>query len=783
MRIRSVQLVWFRGAAAQASLETNLKSTVVYGENGSGKSSFIDAIEHAIREGKIGHLTHEESGKRLEKAVPNTHTPKDSLTEFKIVLEDKSEVLVKIQKDGTWKKDSGGANLEQWDYRCTVLRQNEVSDFVLNTKGEKYSALLPLLGLQHLENCAENLRKLPRLIEQESNLKANSGTIEQIAIKRKAAFGEDDNLVIDQKISALYSIYCAGKTAPIDPSDKCRELISAIDKRIQNSSADQRRHIALSDAGGAQIRQTIDAIAGISNTLSDSIEPLISEKLQVLQSAEIFAGKLSEDDVTCPACGTILPSNQLKTHIANEKQRLQEIITAFNERKALIGQLCDATKLLQNSLTKPDLATWVDHLRKGPLSNNLTYLDRVNVESMREKHDALTLADIKNQLTPITEEALRASQDAPPEAQTLSTDKQAATISLEIFQSIKLAEQVSKIGVLNTFIRSIEEKAREEIRQQSLAIIKEISADIQVLWGILHPNEKIEDVRLHLPKNTDKAIDICLKFHGIEQASPRLTLSEGFRNSLGLCIFLAMAKRVSSPNRPIFLDDVVVSIDRNHRGMIADLLERTFANRQIVLLTHDRDWFIELKQQLDGGIWIFRALMPYESPEIGIRWSEKIFGFDDARSSLESAPDQAGNIARKIMDIELASRAERLKVLLPYLHRERNDHRTAHEFLSEIISEAKKCMEMKTDGNFKPHEKAIEAFERADKLLISWANKGSHTFDVTKSEAKKLIDACEEALSYFDCSICRKSISKLDDKNARLTQCECGALRWRYGKA
>src|ERR1700716_1596982 len=125
------------------------------------------------------------------------------------------------------------------------------------------------------------------------------------------------------------------------------------------------------------------------------------------------------------------------------------------------------------------------------------------------------------------------------------------------------------------------------------------------MWKSLHPGEPIENVRLYLPDD-DKAIDIALKFHGKDQDSPRLTLSEGYRNSLGLCIFLAMAKRETDTDRPLFLDDVVVSLDRNHRGMIVQLLEDSFEKRQVLVFTHDRDWYAELRQQLDDNRWKFK---------------------------------------------------------------------------------------------------------------------------------------------------------------------------------
>lgn len=44
MRIKSINLAWFRGAVAPVALVAESKSLVVYGENGSEKSSFVDAV-------------------------------------------------------------------------------------------------------------------------------------------------------------------------------------------------------------------------------------------------------------------------------------------------------------------------------------------------------------------------------------------------------------------------------------------------------------------------------------------------------------------------------------------------------------------------------------------------------------------------------------------------------------------------------------------------------------------------------------------------------------------
>jgi hypothetical protein len=289
-------------------------------------------------------------------------------------------------------------------------------------------------------------------------------------------------------------------------------------------------------------------------------------------------------------------------------------------------------------------------------------------------------------------------------------------------------------------------------------------------------------VTIYLPDGVDKAIDIKLKFHGIDQDSPRLTLSEGYRNSLGLCIFLAMAKHDSKYDRPLLLDDVIVSLDRNHRGLLIDVLLQTFGDRQLLILTHDREWYTELRHRLPSSNWSYFALLPYLTPEIGIRLSQKMSSFDDARAQLQERPDSAGNDARKIMDLELSMIAERVGLKLPYLRGEKNDMRMAHAFLERILADGKKCFQLEQGDLHKPHEEALQRLEEAQRLLSAWGNRASHSFDVVCAEAAKLIDACEAGLAVFACVECGKSIWFADASGAEWIQCACGAIRWRYGK-
>jgi hypothetical protein len=785
MRIRVIALSWFRGAADPVALKLDCNSMVVYGANASGKSSFVDAIEFVFNGSRISHLAHEYSGKYLQKAVPNTHKPRGAKTELSIEFCDGLDIKTEIKEDGsTTSSGSGLGAIGTWEYRRTVLRQSEVAAFIQDTKGGKYSALLPLLGLHPMEIAAENLRQVTKNIESLSNLEQIKKDLRQSMSDRATVFGAISDEEILAKIENLHSKYCPGELTAKGGLLLCADLTNAIEKLSEYLSADQKRYLCLRDIAEIEMKESIEAVRAASVSFAGAADPLIAQKLAVLQQTENFVGKLREDaEVTCPACGRLIKADTFREHVRSELDRLKVIRDTFNQRNLAIGTLCDSIKSLKREFGKSEVRSWRDGLAGGVLAECASRLDAINAEALRATCTEENLREVEEKLLPLIGAAASASVEAPVDVSQLWEDKRLVDAARGTLAASERAAEAKRAETLIFLCENLEHATREEIRRRSTAVIAEISDDIRDMWAILHPDESIEDVRLHVPETADKAIDIRLKFHGKDLDSPRLTLSEGYRNGLGLCVFLAMAKRDSANDRPVFLDDVVVSLDRNHRGMIVELLRTYFASRQVVILTHDRDWYTELRQQLDDGAWTFKTLLPYDTPETGIRWSDKSTTFGDAYAHVKERPDSAVNDARKIMDVELALIAEGLKISLPYLRFEKNDRRTAHEFLERLIADGKKCFHRRVGANYTVYEDAIAALKQADQLLITWANRGSHGFDVVPSEAIKLIQICEKALGCFICESCGKKLWSLDAATQEWVQCHCGNMRWRYGKA
>ena len=785
MRIDAICLSWFRGAADPVTLELGSKSMVVYGVNGSGKSSFVDALEYVLNDGKIGHLAHEYSGKRQEKALPNTHRPQGAKTELRIRFKDDSEFKTEIKQGGSSSIESGAEAVAvgSWDYRRTVLRQDEVAKFIHDTKGGKYSALLPLLGLHHMEVAAENLRKLANSVEEQSKLRDTKIGLQSAKLKRNEKFGTDSDEQIVERIQTLHMAYCGDKTGTKDALSRCTEIAFAIEARIAAFSADQKRHVILQDVAALKLTNDVSAVRTYSGQLAGAVEPLIAERLEVLQSTGSFVDKLGdEQEVRCPACGRFITVKSFQDHVVTERERLQEIIKIFERRKTAINKLSDTLKSLKSSLGKSDVASWQDEITTGPLTESFLYLKNIDADALRTSCTEADLEKIESNLLPLIRAAKSATQDAPPDVQELSANKQVAEAAAAALAASVQAAVVAHAEDLVSFVKALEQGVREEIKVRSEAVISNVSADVQAMWAVIHPDKAIEGIHLYLPDDADKAVEIGLKFYGVQQDSPRLTLSEGYRNGLGLCIFLAMAKREERHDRPLFLDDVVVSLDRNHRGMIVELLKKDFDKRQVVILTHDRDWYTEMRHQLDEKHWVFKALLPYQTPNVGIRWSHKTTTFEDARAHLKDRPDSAANDARKIMDVELALIAERLRIRLPYLRGDKNDRRIAHEFLQRLVADGEKCFQKRSGDVYEGYTDALEALDAARRRLESWGNRGSHSFDVEPAEASKLIDICETALDSFKCTACSKNLWFADSAGPEWVQCGCGQMRWRYGK-
>jgi energy-coupling factor transporter ATP-binding protein EcfA2 len=783
MRIKRIELSWFRGAAENGSLDTDLKSVVVYGSNGSGKSTFVDSLEYLINKGLIAHLAHEYSGSNQEKGVRNTQAPADKLSKCSVTFEDNSFISAEIQPSGASEISSNPTDLktaiQSWDVKNHILRQDEVARFIHCSKGEKYSTLLPLLGLSELEYAAENLRQIKLRVSAVSGIESNKGRIQQLILEASGHLTSLDESEVQNKLNEIARKYGIEKPAN-EISSLSGQLTTKINSLLNSLEPLQTRHVITKQIVNENIAQKLGDMTSADNQAETQVDASIDNRISVLDSTEKYVSLITDHSVVieCPACGQKVLGSQLAEHVTKELEKLKELRKVTNvakeKRRALAVSLQNVIEHCANQAFR----SWVMSPGQEDLLATIEELTKLDIPANGSKWKTETLARALILFPKFQSTLEMEAKNMPSPINELVNDRDLVNLCAKMPLLYDLQKDVNRVAVLMKGLEESEGLVRREIRNKTRQILATISDRVKLLWSELHPNEPIGNVSLCTHGEQDKTIDVSLNFFGTEQQSPRLTLSEGYRNSLGLCIFLALTK-LNPDGGPIFLDDIVSSLDREHRGMLADLILKNFNDRQIILFTHDREWYTELRYRMPSTQWKFLALRPWDSPVIGLRWSSSADTFDDARALLDLDAEACGNRTRAIMDMHLAIAAEKLEVQLPYLRGDKNDHRTGVDFLKRIIRDAPNRLKKKEGDVWVPYATPIIDWQNAENLLVAWGDRASHTGSLTKVEAERLIEACQKALAHFRCDLCGTHIWTARQSSNDRSQCTCGSLQWR----
>jgi recombinational DNA repair ATPase RecF len=140
-------------------------------------------------------------------------------------------------------------------------------------------------------------------------------------------------------------------------------------------------------------------------------------------------------------------------------------------------------------------------------------------------------------------------------------------------------------------------KAAAGIRDDRFAPIAEKSASI---WERLRQQSHVELGRIQLTGDgTRRRVVLDVTVDGVAGAALGV-MSQGELHSLALSLFVPRATLDESPFRFIVIDDPVQSMDPSRVDGLARVLERASADRQVVVFTHD-DRLPEAVRRLDVG--------------------------------------------------------------------------------------------------------------------------------------------------------------------------------------
>ena len=755
---------------------------MVYGPNASGKSCFTDALEYILGGGRVAHLSHEYSGHYQQRGVRNTHTPEGQPSQVSIAFVGDRTLRADIQPDGLHTiiatPEELKTEVEQWQPNELILRQDGLVEFITQQKGERYSALVPLFGLTALETAADNMRRLAQDVRTRSMLAADRQRITTLTASAENTFESTEPAVVRQKLGARWNRYSQGEM-PTELGAVVERLRVELNNRLARARPDLRLHIHLEGIYGEDLATKISEAITTRERANTLVDDLLDAKLPILQRAEDFLDAIPphQTEIGCPACGRAVGVSDFREHVRDELGTLSDARAARDAAEEARRVFVRSLQNVQRLLRENEVSDWIEASKAGQASEAVlnadprTLADGVGIEPLQQ---------IQPHIKAIQERAAQKIKIAPADTTELRTDLETITCAQDMLGVHDLEVAGCRIETVLTALESSQEALREAIVRRTEAVVTEISSDVQQLWSVLHPNDQITDIQLCMPEGSDRAIDISLIFYGKEQPSPRNTLSEGKRNSLGLCIFLALLLREERQDWPVVLDDVVSSFDREHRGLMVDVLTQHFADRQVLLFTHDREWFGELRRLLPHDRWDFVRLGLWTDPQSGLRVLDANHKFEDALELATTSCEAAANRARAVMDAELAFCAERLRLPMPFRRGDRNDYREAASFVRGLISASRSRFKVKDNGSWVAFDAPYDAWQDTLGLLITWANRGSHAGEVVMGEVTRLIESCERFLSMFNCDECGCPVWQTDDERHKFVQCRCGKLRWKY---
>jgi hypothetical protein len=212
-------------------------------------------------------------------------------------------------------------------------------------------------------------------------------------------------------------------------------------------------------------------------------------------------------------------------------------------------------------------------------------------------YDDLLLHD--QPLEPLDAKARQLWTAMLPCVQTLAARRQADQKSINQRNAVKghLDTHIEKLKTAGSFSGLLKKlnKALAIVSLQRKAyvegILLAISSEVEKLYTKLHPGEGIGKMRFYLKPNVIGSLEFDARFQSATEIPPQAYYSESHLDTLGICVFLALAKHFMTDNTIVVLDDVVTSVDGPHLDRFMQLLHDEAPNfNQVIVTTHYRPW-------------------------------------------------------------------------------------------------------------------------------------------------------------------------------------------------
>lgn len=610
-RISAIDLKAFRGVRDEV-IELAGKSLFILGENGSGKSSIIDALEFFFT-GTVSHLEGVQS-LSTKRHAPHVHLAPESLG-VAIRFQGFDELPTRTLKTApTTSKALGPSFLAAASSRF-ILRRQQLLAFLLEQAAPRYQQLARLIGADELD-AVETAWK-SAVDAAETRYGGLLARVDEAQKSLEGLFGKLGSLSEDVILAALNARLVSLAQVPLSSLAEAESRkLAILGEAGHRERAEQSVQFARLRTASESVVRRLKALTGHAS-LWEGVTSLQTEaaKLRelrfrdVLRQAKVLVEEYDLD--TCPVCEQpieavdvadqltrrLFVSEALGERLVEVQKRIrslrEDLQTLGREARTLRTAIEQDESLVHQhaALTAADL--WCDEF-VGRLGRDVHEIDL-------GKHSAFVEAEVLAVLSQACGDlhsSLTRRIDALAETAADKRIIQAIdllTRTADAYHSLRSsADEAVLARKTSESLRYIYETLVDVKKMRIQAIYDELEADIGRYYDLIHPAETHGDVRLEVVTTKRGSAEIKMGFAGKGDLDPRAYNSEAHLDSLGLCIFLAFVKHFNKGIPYLALDDVVSSVDASHRGRICKLLFTEFPSHQLFVTTHDAMWFEQL---------------------------------------------------------------------------------------------------------------------------------------------------------------------------------------------
>jgi recombinational DNA repair ATPase RecF len=585
-----VTVAGFRGIGPKATLHLRPQNglTLVVGRNGSGKSSFAEAIELALT-GDSQRWA--ERNSIFRDGWRNLHTSAPCEIDL-IARLDGVAAPVRIRR--SWADDAtdpGQAEISQPDdlgwrqpmdtYR-PFLTANDLGRLMSSRPSELFDAMAPLLAIEPITDAETRLKNLRKIYDDRAKAVRAGRTAVRAALEA----------VDDDRARAAAELL-----TPARPDLDAIDQLLSNDDETNPAIASYRKIAASTDpASPEDVAAIAERLVASTSTLA-TLPVAENDLTRLLQMAVDHYRQ--HGDGTCPVCGTgQLDQDWLDTAEAKLGQTRRAADARREADEAARSARRDAARLLAFTIDLPagteelpadvrdELATAVHGWRSVTADTDPQLL----ADHLRSSYAALQTATERARDAAAT--WLRTRHDAWRE--------HAADLQNWLSAARQARQEEDVLGLLKTALTWIK-PAIAELRTAQLAPFANQS---QQIWEQLRQESNVELAGMTLDgSSTRRRVAFPATVDGTA-TSAMAVMSQGELHALGLAVFLPRATAAASPFRFLIIDDPVQSMDPSKVDGLAQVLAKLAQDRQVVVFSHD-DRLPEAVRRLeiDAVIW------------------------------------------------------------------------------------------------------------------------------------------------------------------------------------